>query len=110
MPGVLQLTAKEHYANESEDDDGLVGALIAAPEEPVESDIQGPDVIKPKGTYYYTYTGAESGDWKVDTQVPLTAEIKPDGSIKIIWNKTFGGEFTLSFGSCKKTITVESLF
>ena len=110
MPGILQLTAKEYYANESEDAEGIVGALIATPEIPEESDIQGPNIIKPKSGYYYYYTGNEEGSWKVDTKVPLTAEPKPDGSIKIIGPKTFSGEFTLSFGSSKKTITVESLF
>lgn len=110
MPGVLQITAKEYYANESEDANGIVGDLIVAPSEPEPSDIEGESIIKPKATYYYTYKGQESGKWTVDTKVPLTAEVQPDGSLKVVWPKTYSGEFTLSFGLSKKTITVESLF
>ena len=33
MPGVLEITAREYYANESEDYDGLVGSLVAVPDE-----------------------------------------------------------------------------
>ena len=110
MPGILQLTAKEYYANESEDANGIVGSLIVTPSEPEQSDIAGESIIKPKSAYYYTYTGKEEGKWKVDTKVPLTAETLEDGRLKIVWPKTYSGEFTLSFGSCIKTITVESLF
>jgi hypothetical protein len=51
MPGILEITAVEYYANEHEDDveNGLVGELILDLVKPnVDSDIKGPDHIKPK--------------------------------------------------------------
>ena len=111
MPGVLQITALEYYANEAEDYDGLVGSLVAVPS--VDGDIgnliQGKNFIKPKMSYLYEYTGTQDGDWTVDSKSPVDVVIK-DKTIEITWLKTYGGEITLSFGDSSKKITVESLF
>ena len=111
MPGVLQITALEYYANEAEDYDGLVGSLVAVPS--VDGDIgnliQGKNFIKPKMSYLYEYTGTQDGEWKVDSKSPVDVVIK-DKTIEITWLKTYSGEFTLSFGDSSKKITVESLF
>jgi hypothetical protein len=63
MPGVIEISAIEYYANESEDDNGLVGSLIAAPDTPNGEDnlIRGKGFIKPKMNYLYEYTGTEIG-------------------------------------------------
>jgi hypothetical protein len=50
MPGILEITAKEYYANEHEDDvnNGLVGELIINKIEPeTPSLIEGKTYIKP---------------------------------------------------------------
>ena len=111
MPGILEITAVEYYANESEDDDGLVGNLIITPAEPDDSQnlIKGENYIKPKKFYEFTYEGKETNKWIVDTEVPITAQ--PEGrTIKICWPKTYSGEFTLRYGSSFKKVIVESLF
>lgn len=111
MPGVLEITAKEHYTNESEDQDGLVGSLVAVPDEGdnIEDLIQGKSFIKPKLTYLYEYTGNQTGEWKVDSKAPIQTSIKGN-IIEVTWLKTYSGEFTISFGDSLKKVTVESLF
>ena len=111
MPGVIEITALEYYANESEDDDGLVGALVATPESSNDPGclIQGQDFIKPKLTYTYEYTGTAEGKWVIDTKVPINV-VKKGKVIEITWTKTYSGEFTLSFGDSLKKVVVESLF
>ena len=111
MPGVLEITAKEYYANETEDQDGLVGSLVAIPDEGnnIEDLIQGKSFIKPKLTYSYEYTGNQTGEWKVDSKAPIETSIKGN-IIEVTWLKTYSGEFTISFGDSLKKVTVESLF
>jgi len=111
MPGVMEITAIEYYANESEDDDGLVGSLIVTPAEPNGSQnlIKGETYIKPKKVYEFIYEGEEEAEWIVDTKVPLNAT--PNGrQISISWPKTYSGEFTLRYGSTSRKVIVESLF
>jgi hypothetical protein len=58
-PGILEVTAIEYYANETEDDidNGIVGGLVKPIESPntekEESDIVGDTFIKVKKTYKY---------------------------------------------------------
>lgn len=109
MPGILEVTAMEYYGNESEDADGLVGALIAQPETPVQSAIEGPAFVRPKQPVVYTYTGVEDASWSVESKTPVQYSI--DGKeIKLMWTKTYGGEITLSYGTTTRVITAESLF
>ena len=111
MPGVLELTAVEYYANEHEDeiDKGLVGTVEPIIEVDDTDLIQGNTFIKPKLTTEYIYIGEETSKWSFDTKLPIDVEIN-EKSIKITWLKTYSGQFELSYGSATKTIVVESLF
>ena len=116
MPGILEITAVEYYANETEDDmeKGIVGGLIADPVSPntsfVEDTIIGETFIKPKKTYEFTYRGNLEGDWSVDKNIPV--ELQQDGkTVKVKWLDTYSGQFDLYYAEVyKKTIVVESLF
>ena len=116
MPGILEITAVEYYANETEDDmeKGIVGGLIVDPVSPnasfVEDTIIGETFIKPKKTYEFTYRGNLEGDWSVDKNIPV--ELQQDGkTAKVKWLDTYSGQFDLYYaGVYKKTIVVESLF
>jgi hypothetical protein len=96
MPGILEITAVEYYANETEDDieQGIVGGLIAEPVNPnnqfIEDTITGETFIKPRKTYEFTYIGNYKGEWSVDKGVPV--ELKQNGkSVEIRWMDTFSG-------------------
>ena len=125
--GILELTAVEYYANETEDnvEKGLVGAYIQKNIEPEinpKEDIVGPTFIKPKLEYeYYVEVKNTQGDWFIDgPKVPVTLEkfTTPRGipGVKVKWNSSQSGQFTLWFGeedhykNFSKTIVVESLF
>lgn len=114
MPGILEVYAYEHYANEHEDDieQGLVGDLIVEPILPEKTDILGETFIKPKKVYEYEYVGKQltAGEWNWNKKLPIKADI--DGTkITIKWDATYNGQFVLSFGEeVAKTIVVESLF
>jgi hypothetical protein len=111
MPGVLEITAIEYYANESEDSDGLVGNLVVNPVEPElnKNLIVGEGFIRPKKVYQFNYEGIEEGEWKIESATPLEYTISGK-VIEVKWPKTYSGQFTLSFGDTSRTIIVESLF
>lgn len=113
MPGVLEITAVEYYANEDEDDieNGIVDGLIIKPfpPEPSDATIAGEVFIKPKKTYTYTYLGELKPIWDFDKSLPLEYEINGN-TINIKWTKTYIGQFVLKCGNSEKTIVVESLF
>ena len=125
--GILEFTAVEYYANETEDDveKGLVKAFVEKhiePEANPKEDIVGPTFIKPKLEYeYYVEAKNTNGDWFIDgPKVPVTLEkfITPRGipGVKVKWNSNQSGSFILWFGedehykNFSKTIVVESLF
>lgn len=117
MPGILEVNATEYYRNETEDDveNGLVGALIAAPVNPntpaVEETIVGETFIKPKRQYEYTFDGNAIGEWSIsDPKLPI--ELLQSGkTAQVRWLNTYSGQFDLWYaGAYKKTIVVESLF
>ena len=112
MPGVLEITAVEYYANETEDniEAGLVGDFIMKPVDPTPAaEIIGETFIKPKQVYKYTCEII--GDWFVDSKLPIQINInKEDNSITLEWKNTYSGQFDLYCGDFKKTIVVESLF
>lgn len=115
-PNILELTAVEYYANESEDeiDKGLVGSLVMkdlnvnTPR--IERLIEGETFIKPKRSYTYTYTGWDEGTWKIiGNNIPV--ELHPNGNkVELIWTTTYSGQFILKYRNLEKTIVVESLF
>lgn len=111
--GILEVYASEYYANEDEDDveNGIVGGLIVEPivPEPDSSKILGENFIKPMLEYEYIYAGEDVGEWKVISKNPVESII--DGKkIKIVWAKTYSGDFTLKYGNELKQIKVDSLF
>ena len=116
MPGIIELTATEYYANETEDDidNGIVGGLVVEPINPnpglIEDLFEGETFIKPKKTYTYTFTGSQLGSWKLDSKLPIEIVSMSDKTISIKWNKSYHGQFELKYGDYVKTIVVESLF
>lgn len=113
MPGVLEVIAVEYYANETEDDieSGLVGGLIVKPQDPTpETLIKGETFIRPKKTYIFEYSGNDTGKWYLDNKgYPIQYKVNGN-KIELVWTKAISGQFTLGYGTVKKTIVVESLF
>ena len=128
-PGIIEVTAVEYYANESEDDieNGKVGSLIKKPIDPnigTESEfvIFGDTFIKPKKEYIYYIEDALYGQWYISNQkLPIVMREFEDENgrncVSIKWDSTYSGQFDLWFGDengplfdYKKTIVVESLF
>jgi hypothetical protein len=115
-PGIIEVTAIEYYANETEDDidNGIVGGLIKPVENPntsqEELDIKGETFIKIKKSY--TYSCAVAGSWYVDRKYPviITADVNDPTKITLKWNSSYSGQFDLHCGDYSKTIIVESLF
>lgn len=127
--GILEVTAVEYYANETEDDveNGLVGAFVTKmvePEVDVKVDIVGDTFIKPKLEYTYYVDTKEKGTWHVsDPKVPVSLEPftteRGIHGVRLKWNSSYSGQFILQYGDERnkeyykhysKTIVVESLF
>jgi hypothetical protein len=118
-PGILEVTAVEYYANDTEDDieKGIVGGLIVKPEDPnppavEEHAIIGESFIKPRKTYEFSFQGEVEGTWSVSDKYPIYLEIDPEipTKVKLKWTSSYSGQFELSYGDYKKIIVVESLF
>lgn len=119
-PGILKVTAVEYYINETEDDveKGIVGGLKVDPVDPnpdlTNEIILGDTFIKPKQVYEYYFKGFNSGNaWNLDEKkYPVSYRVDPKDPlhVKLIWNKTYHGQFELKYGNYSKTIVVESLF
>ena len=124
--GILELTAVEYYANETEDDveKGLVKAFVEKHIEPEINpniDIIGQTFIKPKVEQkYYVETQDTSGTWYVTKNVPVKlnkfqTERKTPG-VSLEWVSSQSGSFVLFYGvpgqppMFEKNIVVESLF
>jgi hypothetical protein len=94
VPGILEVYAKEYYANKHEDNikEGIVGDFIVEPitPEPTTSEIKGEVFIKPKRSYTYKYIGEELGEWKWDGKLPIEAKINGN-EITIKWTTTYNG-------------------
>ena len=96
--GILELTAVEYYANETEDDidNGLVGAFVTKmvePEVDVKVDIVGDTFIKPKIEYTYYVDTKEKGTWHIsDPRVPVSLEPfeteRGIHGVKLKWNSS----------------------
>ena len=117
-PGILEVTAVEYYANETEDDieAGIVGGLIEVSQDPnIEAgtmQILGETFIKIKKGYQYTFDGTLASEWSVDKRYPvvLTPDPKDARNVTVQWISSYSGQFELHYGQYKKTIVVESLF
>ena len=117
MPGVLQLTAVEYFANETRDDidNSLVDGLVLEPTDPNASDedydglIRGETFIKPGIKYKFFYRGEEESSWSVDKKAPV--HLEQDGKmVTLSWESGYSGQFILKYGESEKTIVAESLF
>lgn len=114
-PGILEVTAVEYYANETEDDieNGIVGGLIQEVEDPnIDVDIVGETFIKVKKSYVYIFNGEDTANWFIADKYPVEMEYDEEDPKKVtlIWNSPYSGQFDLYYGDYKKTIVVESLF
>lgn len=97
-PGILEVTAVEYYANETEDDieNGIVGGLIEEIQNPnseeVEDAIVGETFIKPKTTYTYYFSGSLLSDWRVEGKhLPLKTKKIDEYTIELTWDSTYSG-------------------
>lgn len=116
-PGILEVTAVEYFANETEDDveNGIVGGKIELVKDPNGNeimDIIGETFIKVKKTYSYTFNGSAAALWSVDKKYPVTLIFDPNDprNVSLKWESSYSGQFDLYYGDYKKTIVVESLF
>ena len=116
MPGVLEVTAVEYFANEDEDDieAGIVGGLIEEVIDPNGDNerIVGETFIKPKKVYTYEFEGVLQSEWTVEKDCPVELIKDPDHTrrISVRWEPGYSGQFELHYGKHSKTIVVESLF
>ena len=116
-PGILEVTAVEYYANETEDDieAGIVGGLIEEIKDPNEGQtmsIIGETFIKVKKDYEFRFDGTLATKWWVDKKYPVILIPNPNDPRKVIlkWTSSYSGQFELFYGNYHKTIVVESLF
>ena len=119
-PGILEVTAVEYYANETEDDidEGLVGGLTVEPIDPnkeMEQHIIGETFIKPKKEYSFTADRQSEDEWFIDKKYPIeiidiTRNSRGRSVITLKWISSYSGSFELKYGNDKKIIVVESLF
>lgn len=117
-PGILEITAVEYYANETEDDmeNGIAGGLIVKNIEPEVTEtyntIVGDTFIKPKVEKEYYFDGPLRARWTYDSKAPIKAVVDSEDirRIKIKWTANFSGQFDIYYGDYSKTIVVESLF
>ena len=116
-PGILEVTAVEYFANESEDDieNGIVGGKLEPVKDPNEDafiEIMGETFIKVKKSYSYSFNGDLVDSWQVDKKYPVELLIDSQDPKKVTlkWSSSYSGQFDLYYGPCKKTIVVESLF
>lgn len=113
-PGIIEITAVEYYINEAEDDleSGVAGGLIVdpIPPEPASELIVGENFIKPKVTYEYTYTGSEEGEWELTSSNKTILKTIEGKKIKVKWQQSYGGQFTLRYGSAERVIVVDSFY
>lgn len=114
-PGVIEVYAKEYYANKDEDKDGIVGGLIeeiAPNTKEEEKAIRGETFIKVKQSATYSFDGNVAAKWSVDDKYPVVLEVDSRDSRKVTlkWTASYSGQFELHYGDYSKTIVVESLF
>ena len=116
-PGIIEVTAVEYYANETEDniEEGIVGGLIEEIKDPNEGQamsIIGETFIKVKKDYEFKFDGTLATKWYVDKKYPVILIPNPNDPRKVTlrWTSSYSGQFELFYGDYHKTIVVESLF
>ena len=117
-PGILEITAVEHYIDESMDDvvNGIAGGQIQKElninKPNVEILLEGETFIRPRQTYTYKYKGINNSVWSIDEKYPVEWSTNPEDSSELIlkWKSGYSGQFEITYGNFTKTIVVESLF
>ena len=116
-PGILEVTAVEYYANETNDniDAGIVDGFIQDIKDPNADQLEyivGDTFIKVKKEYHYQFNGDYNGEWQVDSKYPVILTVDKENPQKVIlkWDSTYSGQFELQYGIYNKTIVVESMF
>ena len=116
-PGILEVTALEYFANETEDDieNGIVGGKLEPIEDPnrdIVEYITGDTFIKVKKSYTYVFSGDEIASWIVDESKPVIMTVNENNPKAVIikWDSPYSGSFDLCYGNHNKTVVVESLF
>ena len=135
MPGVIEVTALENYADEQRDDlENLIAGAIKNEveqnvedynDETVEATIEGETFIKPMISQVYTYKGTASGEFIIsDTKKCPLKIIEQDSShIVVKWMNTYSGQFKIVYresstdaygitttNDIEKVVVVESLY
>lgn len=115
--GILEIHAVEYYSNDFEDDieEGIAGGLKVKPISPntpeEDEKITGEVFIRPKQIYDYY---CNEGKWSIleGKKIPVKMEVNSNdsGHVRLRWEMTYSGKFTLVCGDYKKEIIVESLF
>lgn len=111
MPGIIEINATEHYANEIEDDieAGIVGGKIE-PIVPAASVINGEGIIKPRLAYTYTYPiEEEQYNWVIPSGLPIKWEAD-NNTLVLTWRANYSGAFSINCNGVEKEIKVNSLF
>lgn len=117
MRNIIEINAEEDYINKDTDDitEEMKNGLIIEPiDKTPNSEIQGEAFIKPKIQEIYSVEKT-GGVWKVlEKDAPVTLCPHGNKSIRVIWNKSTHGQFTLQWAKdnniYEKYIVVESLY
>ena len=114
LPGLLQIHAREYYANDDTDDitNGIVDGKhesVTYPEGQSEEIVGDTFIIKPKFKYKFKYQGKDKAQWEVDENVPVSLDIN-DTEVIVTWNALYSGQFILRYGNQHRLIIVESMF
>ena len=116
-PGIIEVYAKEYYANKDKDDidNGIVDGLVQEIKPNTieeEMAIRGETFIKVKQTSEYRFDGNIAASWTVDKKYPVVLAVNELDPRKVTlkWTSSYSGQFELQYGDYSKTIVVESLF
>lgn len=116
MKNILEINAEEDYIDRSTDDvdNEIKDGLVIEPVDPnPQSKIKGNSFILPKVEEEYTID-EDGGNWRIVEDFPVCLTIVSSTKVKVKWNKTVSGQFTLQWYKDNlvenKTIVVESLF
>lgn len=117
MENIIEINAEEYYIDKDTDDieNEMKNGLIIEPINPSpNSVIEGETFIKPKIAEIYL-SPEQGGKWcVVEDNVPVKLLPQGGNKVKVIWNKTISGSFTLKWSKDgrieTKAIVVESLF
>lgn len=116
MKNIIEVNAEEYYINKETDDkiEEIKNGLVIEPVDPSpDTIIKGETFIKPNIAEIYEAPDV-GGKWKVVENYPVCLIPIDDLRVKVIWQKTVSGQFTLEWYKDHivetKTIVVESLF